>query len=166
MNGMATAADWMSAASFHSMAGLISNMGYGGIYVGMGIVFAYAVFGGMNGITYTQVAQYIVLILPYTIPAVFISLLRRVWRILVKRDFSEVALKRGVSPDNPEKFAPYEMLVNLVAGVVTVVDIVAVLLGHLDDATWTAIAGSTTWCKFFASFALSRHAHASWARKT
>jgi cation/acetate symporter len=154
-NGMATAADWMSAASFISMAGLISNMGYGGglflmgwtggyvllamllapylrkfgkftvpqfigdrfysksastvavvcllvasltyiigqmtgvgiafsrflgvssdtgIYVGMAIVFAYAVFGGMKGITYTQVAQYIVLILAYTVPAVFISL--------------------------------------------------------------------------------------------
>lgn len=155
MNGMATGADWMSAASFISMAGLISNMGYGGglflmgwtggyvllamllapylrkfgkftvpqfigdrfyskgaaivavvclltasltyiigqmtgvgvafsrflgvssevgIYVGMGIVFLYAVFGGMKGITYTQVAQYIVLILAYTIPAIFISL--------------------------------------------------------------------------------------------
>jgi cation/acetate symporter len=154
-NGMATAADWMSAASFISMAGLISNMGYGGglflmgwtggyvllamllapylrkfgkftvpqfigdrfysksasmvaviclltasityiigqmtgvgvafsrflgvssetgIYVGMGIVFLYAVFGGMKGITYTQVAQYIVLILAYTVPAIFISL--------------------------------------------------------------------------------------------
>ncbi|MDO9075708.1 MAG: sodium:solute symporter family protein [Rubrivivax sp.] len=155
MNGMATAADWMSAASFISMAGLIANMGYGGglflmgwtggyvllamllapylrkfgkftvpqfigdrfysksasavavvclltasityiigqmtgvgvafsrflgvssevgIYVGMGIVFLYAVFGGMKGITYTQVAQYIVLILAYTVPAIFISL--------------------------------------------------------------------------------------------
>ncbi|WP_180683433.1 sodium:solute symporter family protein [Tepidicella baoligensis] len=154
-NGMATAADWMSAASFISMAGLISNMGYGGavflmgwtggyvllacllapylrkfgkftvpefigdryysqfarnvavicllvasivyiigqmtgvgvtfarflgvssdtgIYLGMAIVFAYAVFGGMKGITYTQVAQYIVLILAYLVPAFFISL--------------------------------------------------------------------------------------------
>jgi cation/acetate symporter len=154
-NGMATAADWMSAASFISMAGLISNMGYGGavflmgwtggyvllacllapylrkfgkftvpefigdryysklarnvavicllvasityiigqmtgvgvtfarflgvtsdqgIYIGMAIVFAYAVFGGMKGITYTQVAQYIVLILAYLVPAFFISL--------------------------------------------------------------------------------------------
>ncbi|WP_372657463.1 sodium:solute symporter family protein [Hydrogenophaga sp.] len=154
-NGMATAADWMSAASFISMAGLISNMGYGGavflmgwtggyvllamllapylrkfgkftvpqfigdrfysktastvavvclltasityiigqmtgvgvafsrflgvssdvgIYIGMGIVFMYAVFGGMKGITYTQVAQYIVLILAYLVPAFFISL--------------------------------------------------------------------------------------------
>ncbi|KIH76790.1 cation/acetate symporter [Geoalkalibacter ferrihydriticus] len=153
-NGMATAADWMSAASFISMAGLISNMGYGGglflmgwtggyvlmacllapylrkfgkftvpafiadryyskaaaatavicllvasityiigqmtgvgvtfsrflgvtnemgIYLGMGIVFCYAVFGGMKGITYTQVAQYCVLISAYTIPAIFIS---------------------------------------------------------------------------------------------
>jgi cation/acetate symporter len=155
MNGMATAADWMSAASFISMAGLISTMGYGGglflmgwtggyvllamllapylrkfgkftvpqfigdrfyskgasaiavvclliasltyiigqmtgvgvafsrflgvssdvgIYVGMAIVFTYAVFGGMKGITYTQVAQYVVLILAYTVPAIFISL--------------------------------------------------------------------------------------------
>jgi cation/acetate symporter len=155
LNGMATAADWMSAASFISMAGLISNYGYGGglflmgwtggyvllamllapylrkfgkftvpqfigdrfysqtastvavvcllaasltyiigqmtgvgvafsrflgvsnevgIYVGMGIVFMYAVFGGMKGITYTQVAQYCVLISAYIVPAIFISL--------------------------------------------------------------------------------------------
>ena len=154
-NGMATAADWMSAASFISMAGLISNMGYGGavflmgwtggyvllacllapylrkfgkftvpqfigdryysqtartvavvcllvasttyiigqmtgvgvtfsrflgvssetgIYIGQAIVFFYAVFGGMKGITYTQVAQYIVLILAYLVPAFFISI--------------------------------------------------------------------------------------------
>ncbi|HRE84706.1 MAG TPA: cation acetate symporter [Accumulibacter sp.] len=155
MNGMAIGADWMSAASFISMAGLISNMGYGGglflmgwtggyvllamllapylrkfgkftvpqfigdrfyskaastvavlcllvasltyiigqmtgvgvafsrflgvtsetgIYAGMGIVFLYAVFGGMKGITYTQVAQYCVLISAYIIPAIFISI--------------------------------------------------------------------------------------------
>jgi cation/acetate symporter len=155
LNGMATGADWMSAASFISMAGLIANMGYGGglflmgwtggyvllamllapylrkfgkftvpqfigdrfyskaascvavlcllaasltyiigqmtgvgvafsrflgvsnttgVFIGMGIVFMYAVFGGMKGITYTQVAQYCVLILAYTIPAIFISI--------------------------------------------------------------------------------------------
>ncbi len=154
VNGMATAADWMSAASFISMAGMISNMGYGGsvflmgwtggfvllamllapylrkfgkftvsqfirdrfysktaaavavfcllcasityiigqmtgvgvafsrflgvsndvgIYIGMAIVFAYAVFGGMKGITYTQVAQYCVMTLAYIIPAIFIA---------------------------------------------------------------------------------------------
>ena len=154
-NGMATAADWMSAASFISMAGLIAFFGYGGsvflmgwtggyvllamllapylrkygkftvpefigdryyskaarivaviclivasvtyvigqmkgigvafsrflevsyemgLSVGMGIVFIYAVVGGMKGITYTQIAQYVVLIFAYTIPAIFISL--------------------------------------------------------------------------------------------
>lgn len=154
-NGMATGADWMSAASFISMAGLIAFMGYGGsvflmgwtggyvllalllapylrkfgkftvpefigdrfysntarvvaviclilasityvigqmkgvgvafsrflevdynvgLVIGMAIVFIYAVLGGMKGITYTQIAQYCVLILAYTIPAVFISL--------------------------------------------------------------------------------------------
>ncbi|MGB5256153.1 MAG: VC_2705 family sodium/solute symporter, partial [Woeseiaceae bacterium] len=154
-NGMATAADWMSAASFISMAGLIAFMGYGGsvflmgwtggyvllamllapylrkfgkftvpefigdryyskaarivaviclivasvtyvigqmkgigvafsrflevdydlgLTIGMGIVFFYAVMGGMKGITYTQIAQYCVLITAYTIPAIFISL--------------------------------------------------------------------------------------------
>ncbi|MDP3459493.1 MAG: sodium:solute symporter family protein, partial [Hyphomonas sp.] len=156
VNGMATAADWMSAASFLSMAGLIAGMGYGGsvylmgwtggyvllalllapflrefgkftvpdfvgdryysdvarlvavicalfvsftyiagqmsgvgiafsrflgvdfntgIFVGMGIVFVYAVLGGMKGVTYTQVAQYVVLIFAYTVPAIFISLM-------------------------------------------------------------------------------------------
>jgi cation/acetate symporter len=44
------------------------------VYVGMGIVFVYAVMGGMKGITYTQVAQYIVLIFAYTVPAIFISM--------------------------------------------------------------------------------------------
>lgn len=154
-NGMATAADWMSAASFISMAGLIAFLGYDGsvylmgwtggyvllalllapylrkfgkftvpefigerydsrvarivaviclvfisftyvagqmrgvgivfsrflevpigigLVVGMGIVFVYAVLGGMKGVTYTQIAQYCVLIFAYTVPAVFIAL--------------------------------------------------------------------------------------------
>ncbi|CAH0990300.1 Cation/acetate symporter ActP [Sinobacterium norvegicum] len=153
-NGMATAADWMSAASFISMAGLIAFLGYGGsvflmgwtggfvllamllapylrkygkftvpefigerfysrtarivaviclivasvtyvigqmkgigvafsrflevgydtgLIIGMVIVFFYAVLGGMKGITYTQIAQFCVLIFAYTVPAVFIS---------------------------------------------------------------------------------------------
>ena len=155
LNGMATAADWMSAASFISMAGLIAFNGYDasvylmgwtggyvllalllapylrkfgkftvpefigdryyskaarivaviclivasltyvigqmkgvgvafsrfldvdynmGLIAGMAIVFFYAVLGGMKGITYTQIAQYCVLIFAYTVPAVFISL--------------------------------------------------------------------------------------------
>ena len=153
-NGMATAADWMSAASFISMAGLIAFLGYGGsvflmgwtggyvllamllapylrkhgsftvpefisdryysntarvvavlcliiasvtyvigqmkgigvafsrflevdyetgLSIGMVIVFIYSVMGGMKGITYTQIAQYVIMIIAYTIPAIFIS---------------------------------------------------------------------------------------------
>ena len=156
LNGMATAADWMSAASFISMAGLISFMGYDGaqylmgwtggyvllalllapylrkfgkftvpdfigeryysqtarivavlcaifvsftyvvgqmkgvgiafsrflevefstgVLIGVGIVFFYAVLGGMKGITYTQVAQFCVLIFAYLVPAIFISII-------------------------------------------------------------------------------------------
>ncbi len=154
-NGMATAADWMSAASFISMAGLIAFSGYAasaylmgwtggyvllalllapylrkfgsftvpefigdryysrmarlvavlclivasltyvigqmtgvgvafsrflqvsnstGLFIGAAVVFFYAVLGGMKGITYTQVAQYVVLVFAYTVPAIFISL--------------------------------------------------------------------------------------------
>jgi small-conductance mechanosensitive channel len=91
--------------------------------------------------------------------------LRRAWRILVKRDFSEVALKHGESPPDPEKWAPYDMAINGISGVVIVFVIVSVLFTGVPYATWTAIAGSTIWCKFFASFALSRHAHGFDAKK-
>ena len=155
LNGMATAADWMSAASFISMAGLIAFLGFTGgaylmgwtggyvlmalllapylrkfgkftvpefigdrfysktarivavisllvmsityvigqmrgvgiafsnilevelatgLYAGMAVVFIYAVFGGMKGITYTQIAQYVIMIFAYTVPAVFIAI--------------------------------------------------------------------------------------------
>lgn len=91
-------------------------------------------------------------------PMAFIWL-RRAWRIIVRRDFSEVALKRGVPPPNPARHAPYEAAINLIAGGIASYVIVAVLLGRLDYDTWTAIAGTTIWCKFFASFGLARHAH-------
>ena len=162
LNGMATAADWMSAASFISMAGLIAFLGYSGsvylmgwtggyvlmalllapylrkfgkftvpefigdrfysqtarvvavicllvmsltyvigqmrgagiafsrflevdistgLFIGMGVVFTYAVLGGMKGITYTQIAQYVVLIFAYTVPAIFISLQLTGWAV-------------------------------------------------------------------------------------
>ena len=83
----------------------------------------------------------------------------------LSKDFSEVALKGGVSPPNAAQFAPYEMAINLVAGTVVSVVVVSVLLGSLPYETWTAIAGTTIWCKFFASFGLSRHAHAKAARE-
>ena len=91
--------------------------------------------------------------------------LRRAWRILVKRDFSEVALKGGEPPPDAERWAPYEMAINGIAGAIAVFVIVAVLTGTMDYETWTAIAGSTIWCKFFASFALGRQAHAAAARR-
>jgi hypothetical protein len=90
--------------------------------------------------------------------------LRRAWRIFVGRDFSEVALKRGEPPADAGRWAPYEGAINALAGVVAVCVIAGVAAGALDYDTWTALAGTTIWCKFFASFALGRRAHASAAR--
>jgi hypothetical protein len=92
--------------------------------------------------------------------------LRRAWRILVKRDFSEVALKRGQAPANAEKWAPYELVINGVAGVIVLLVIVGVIVGGMPYEKWTAIAGSTIWCKLFAGFALSRHAHGFGPKKS
>jgi len=91
-------------------------------------------------------------------PITFIWL-RRAWRILIRRDFSEVALKQGKPPANPQKFAPYAALINLVCGSVTAFVIIGVLAGSLEYDTWSALAGSTIWMKFILDFALSRHAH-------
>jgi hypothetical protein len=101
--------------------------------------------------------------------------LRRAWRILVRRDFSEVALKKGMPPANAERYAPYEMVINLVAGVAMVYVLISVLgipimgvFGLLPESAnsyvlsredWMAVAGSTLWLKIFASFGLSRQAH-------
>jgi len=86
--------------------------------------------------------------------------LRRAYRILVKQDFREVALKKGMPPANAEKYAPYEMVINMVGGAVMVVVLVAVLgFQALTSEDWIAIAGSTLWIKLLASFALSRQAH-------
>jgi len=92
--------------------------------------------------------------------------LRRAWRIAINKDFSEVALKGGEPPANPEKFAPYEAGINLLAGSIAFAVILGVVTGELPYDAWTAIAGSTIWCKFFASFILSRHAHPfNWGKK-
>lgn len=85
--------------------------------------------------------------------------LRRTWRIVIKRDWSEVAQKRGVPPANPEKFAPYAAAINFIAGIIAVFVIVGVLMGAMEYDTWTAIAGSTIWMKFIFDFILSRQAH-------
>ena len=84
---------------------------------------------------------------------------RRSWRILFRRDFSEVALKRGMPPADPARFAPYTLAVNLIGGGVIVFVIFGVVAAILDFETWTAIAGVTIWFKFFADYIVSRHAH-------
>ncbi len=84
---------------------------------------------------------------------------RRAWRIVAKRDFSEVALKRGEPPANPEKFAPYAATINFIAGIIIVFVIVGIISGAMEYETWSAIAGSTLWMKFIFDFILSRQAH-------
>lgn len=85
--------------------------------------------------------------------------LRRTWRIMIKHDYSEVALRRGVLPESPEKFAPYAAIINMTGAVIILFVIFGVILGALEYGTWTAIAGSTIWMKFIFDFILSRHAH-------
>ena len=91
-------------------------------------------------------------------PMAFIWL-RRAWRIVVRRDFSQVALKRGESPTAPERFAPFAAIINLLAGVVIAFVIFGVVVIGLEYRTWTSIAGMTIWGKLFADFLLARHAH-------
>lgn len=85
--------------------------------------------------------------------------MRNAWRILFRRDYSYVALKRGVPPANPARFAPFSAAINLIgAGVIAFV-ILGIVTGSLPYATWSAIAGSTIWMKIIFDFILSRHAH-------
>lgn len=91
-------------------------------------------------------------------PMAFIWL-RRAWRIFIKKDHSEVALKKGASPPNPKRWAPVTGMVNLLAGSIAVAVIIGVLLGYLAYGTWSAIAGSTIWLKLIADFIVSRQAH-------
>lgn len=85
--------------------------------------------------------------------------LRRAWRIGLRHDYQEVALKRGESPPEPARWAVRALCINLAAGLVVSYVIVAVLAGWHPYETWSALAGSTIWCKFFLDFALSRQAH-------
>jgi hypothetical protein len=71
-----------------------------------------------------------------------------------------VALKKGLPPANAERYAPYEMAINMIGGIVMVGVLVAVLgFQALAQQDWIAVAGVTLWCKLLASFALSRQAH-------
>jgi hypothetical protein len=83
---------------------------------------------------------------------------RRAWRILVKKDYSEVALSRGVPPPRPERFAMFAGAINLVGGLVMLYVVFSVVVLALPYSTWSAIAGSTIWMKLIFDFILSRHA--------
>jgi hypothetical protein len=91
-------------------------------------------------------------------PAAFFWL-RRSWRIFVKRDYSEVALKRGESPPNPKRWAPYSGLSNLAAGSIAVWLIVTIPLGLYTFSKWIEIAGLTLWGKILLDYIISRQAH-------
>lgn len=85
--------------------------------------------------------------------------LRRAWRIVVRRDFAEVALKRGEPPPNQAKFAPMAAAINIIASAILIFVVIGVVSGTLAYETWSAIAGSTIWMKIIFDFILSRHAH-------
>lgn len=94
--------------------------------------------------------------------------LRRAWRVLIKRDYSEVALKRGKSPENPKKWALPVGIVNLVAGAVTLWIVIGVpfwiatgiKIGPFSHyQSWSALAGSTIWLKIILDFTIRQQAH-------
>ena len=85
--------------------------------------------------------------------------LRRAYRIFIKKDYSEVALKRGEAPADPEKWAPATGIINLAAGGTALVTIIGVLLALMPYKTWSAMAGVTLWFKVFADYIISRQAH-------
>ena len=91
--------------------------------------------------------------------------LRRAWRIIVRRDYSEVALKGGLPPVNAAKYAPYTAAVNLIAGLLIVGTIGLVVTGSVAYDSWSAIAGSTIWMKFIFDFIVSRTAQPIWGDK-
>ena len=85
--------------------------------------------------------------------------LRRAWRIFRKHDYSEVALKRGEPPPNPERWAMATGLVNLAAGTAALVAILGVVTAVMPYRVWSSIAGVTIWMKVFADYIVSRQAH-------
>jgi hypothetical protein len=91
-------------------------------------------------------------------PMTFIWL-RRAWRIFIKGDHSEVALKKGVPPVNIKKWAPITGSINLLAGAAAFATISGILLGYFTYDNWSAMAGTTIWMKIFADFIVSRQAH-------
>lgn len=85
----------------------------------------------------------------------------RAYRIGVKRDFSLVALKRGLPTARPEKFWLFDTVLHLSAALLLCWVIYGIVFEQWPYDRWTAVAGITIWCKVLFSFVMSRHAHPS-----
>ena len=85
--------------------------------------------------------------------------LRRAYRIFFNKDYSEVALKRGESPKNPAKWAPFSGGINLLAGLTAIWTIIGVVILGYEYSKWSAMAGCTIWAKIFADWILRNQAH-------
>ncbi|MGA1694249.1 MAG: hypothetical protein ACO38B_05020 [Burkholderiaceae bacterium] len=84
---------------------------------------------------------------------------RAAYKILIKRDVSDVALKHGEPPENQAKFAPFSAVVNLVGAGILGWVIFGIIFAGMPFDSWTAVAGSTIWMKMILDFLLRRHAH-------
>ncbi|WP_227870718.1 hypothetical protein [Orrella marina] len=87
--------------------------------------------------------------------------LRRAWRIFVNKDYSEVAISRGITPPNAARYAPFTGALNFVAGLIMVYTIGSIIIGGMAYETWSAMAGSTIWMKIILDFVIGRQARLS-----
>ncbi len=85
--------------------------------------------------------------------------MKRAFVIIVKKDYSNVALKWGKKPLKQKKYAPYYFLTNLAAGLIFILVIFLIVFYGLEYEKWTAVIGTTFWMKIFVEFILSSHAH-------
>ena len=85
--------------------------------------------------------------------------LRKAYRIGIKKDYSLVAMKRGVPAPNPRKFIVPEIVLHTVAALLVIYALYGVIVGGWHYNEWTALAGSAIWCKILFSFVIARHAH-------
>ncbi|PLX71214.1 MAG: hypothetical protein C0602_02195 [Denitrovibrio sp.] len=91
---------------------------------------------------------------------------RRTWRIFVKKDYSEVALKRGEPPVNAKKWAPFTGIINLLGAVVAGWTIIGVVVLGYPYEKWSAMAGTVIWMKIFADWIIRMQAHPiKWGKK-
>ena len=85
--------------------------------------------------------------------------LRRAWRIFIRRNYAEVALKKGLPPANPKRWAPFVGLLNLGCGAMAIWTISGVVSARYSYDTWSAMAGLTIWGKIIADFIIRSQAH-------